>query len=74
MHVVEDLDGITTVRALATNGVCQMTLMCPKYTVDGTFYPAESFQLHGIETITALRDLCNRMLEECDTENEETRT
>jgi hypothetical protein len=64
MHVVEDIDGVSTARGYAdADGTCSLALCAPSGFVDGVFYPAESFTIDTREGIAALTELCQRILD-----------
>lgn len=63
MHTLIDINGRDTARALVAPGQCELTLACPSGFTGASYYPAESFNLSGIETIRELHQLLGQMIE-----------
>lgn len=63
MHSLIDLNGRDTARALVAPGQCELTLATPSGFSGSSFYPAESFNLSGIESIRELHDLLGQMID-----------
>lgn len=64
MHVVEDIDGVTVARGLATADKCQLTLMASSGFSEGCYFPPESIAVLSVEGIAALHNLCGRLLDD----------
>ena len=63
MHVVEDLNGTTIARAVATTDSCRLVLQAASGFTETGYYPAESITIDDIAGVGALRDLCDRLIE-----------
>lgn len=71
MHVLEDLDGVNVARGLVAPSVVALTLMSPKYTVDGAGFAAESFAITSLDGLRSLHDLLGRMISAAEELSEE---
>jgi len=64
MHVVQDIDGVTVARGQATSDGITLQLVAPSGFSDGQgYYPAESLTLNTLAGLSALRQLCEELIE-----------
>lgn len=65
MHVVQDLDGVSILRA-STDGKKIFIMLCAPagFTENNHYYPAESFTLEGLESIASLHRVLTDLLDE----------
>lgn len=63
MHAIEDIDGVTVARALASEDSISLQLMAPSGFSESHFYPAESLAITSLEGVAALHNLCERLME-----------
>lgn len=63
MHIVEDIDGVTVCRALATPDSCELTLLAASGFNETGFFPAESLRISSLSGVAAIRDICERLIE-----------
>jgi hypothetical protein len=63
MHVVKDLDGTNIARAQADADTCLLTIVAPGGFSNQTYYPPESLSITTLEGVSALRQLCEELIE-----------
>lgn len=64
MHLVQDLDGTNTARAVVgTGGEAKLILSAASGFSENGYYPAESLTVDGIEGIIALHALCEAVID-----------
>lgn len=65
MHVVQDIDGVTVARGQATSEGLTLQLCSPSgfSEVGQTYYPAESLTFNSLAGVSALRQLCEDLIE-----------
>lgn len=63
MRALEDLDGVTAVRGVATADGCILVLFAASGFSGDAYFPAESITLTSLSAIAALREMCENLIE-----------
>lgn len=64
MHVLQDIDGVTVARGQATSDGVTLQLCAPSgFSEAQVYYPAESLTINTLAGLSALRQLCEELIE-----------